>query len=273
MLSHFGSDFASMFNSMHQLSQTHAYSPARAHVPTISFNAKITGCESIFRYDIDALRAVPSMFDTIATSDFSNSTVRLATSTLHSVVAKLFTHGSVQVSGCKNHIECVHVLQSMCQLLDAAYPGGEQHRTFEGIRVTMFNMNISNEFGVSLTTFAREARSRGMYAEQPERPPSCILRVKEGAVQTTAMVYKTGKIVLSTKTTEQCLAMFTFIYAILNECPATTEVLSDDVKARSAGRFHFTQLIESGMPGTLHTHLPCTSLPVPGCLRCKYHPP
>lgn len=266
-----GADFLAFFDAVHAANMASSKQPSRAHIPTISFNATLSGCGGIFRYDLATLRAAATVDDffEVSRSKFSSSTIELKVRTIASLNVKLYTLGAVQVAGCKNHVEFMHAMQHLAVLLDRAYPASAPHRMTSpaGGVIAMMNFNVAFPFGIRVTEFAREARRRGVYAEQPEKPPLCILRSSHTATAT-AMAYKTGKIILSTKCPRACAALYATVLGIL-EAPDVTEPLTPDMRVRASRRYHFTQLIWAGMPGALHTHNPCSAVPVPGCRRCQ----
>lgn len=235
--------------------------PPRVHVTTMTFTAKLSGIDQC----VDAhLLAEHSTYFDIEPSKFSESSLKLTSVHVPSVSIKLFKNWSVHVTGCKCQVEFACVLMELCALASAAMKTTVTVQSFD---LVMVNLNVSMAQGFIITKIAQEVRKRGVFAEQPERPPSCT--IKSGSA--TVMIYKTGKIVFSARTAKAIADMYAFIYDVLETTASESiEPFSETTKKRNSGKYFWAQLVHAAMPGVLHTHVPCTFL-FPGCLACLLH--
>lgn len=161
---------------------------------------------------------------------------------LPSVCAKVFRSGAVHVTGCKCPLEFVCVVDTIC--------GGRAY--IDAFQVVMINVNVTFARALNIYEVAEEARRRRIFCEQPPRPPSVLLKNNN----TTIMLYKTGKAVFTTKKDlSDMAAAYVFFMDLVVADPSKFfgEPAVSDLP-------HWTHLVHTGMPGLMHTHVPCRCL-------------
>lgn len=256
-----------MYDAMHAIDATlkTIRPPKRCHVTTMTFTARLTYAPKITRAFIDALTeraAEDPYFCGVGCCDFSGSVMEFKTAYLPSVNMKLFNDGAVQMTGCKNHIEALMNVTELCRCLGS-------DATVTTLTLILLNMSVTLDDPIQLSKFASSIREAGYTAEQPERPPSCIVRVPS-IVPTrtaTALVYKTGNFVMCAACPGDVVSLYRIVMTALDSTvPALAPSSSSAGKVR--GHHTWPQLVHVGMPGMMHTHNPTRSL-VPGCAYCR----
>lgn len=261
-----------MFDAMHDVDSKllNLKPPKRCHVTTMTFVATVSHSLTITQEVIDELACIDDpYFTTIGDCAFSSSCVELHSLLLPSVRTKLLNHGALQITGCKSHVEAMHTIAEVCRVL--SYYTGEAVEALS-MDIALINLNTTIERGIHLTRVAEAARVKGIMAEQPERPPSCILKVPSSSNQpnalVTALIYKPGKFVIcGARTPHDVSLMYTHIMQIL-DMHGMLEPRNKDALRRSRGNYTWTQLVRQGMPGVMHDHNP-TKSHVATCLYCQ----
>lgn len=241
--------------------------PTQCHVTTMTFIATLSHqdlrvTESVI-VDLGALE--DPYFTSIGPSAFSQSSVEFHSLSMPSVKIKLFNSGALQITGCKSHVQAMHSILETCRVISAYIKTPVEAVKME---TALINVNIRVHDGVNLTKFACAARSRAIFAEQPERPPSCILKVP-GTKMTTVMVFKSGKCTICAGTPQDTARIYQLVMDILEHTPHIMEPRTHDAIRRDRGQFTWTQLVQCGMPGILHTHPPTTHETVDDCPLCR----
>lgn len=183
--------------------------PLKRAITTMTYSITLANCDCIERLDIDLLSSVHSIF-TVERSKFSAYAAKLvAKERFPCISVKLFPKGSVHITGCKSANDAIRVSRAICDLLESAYPGtSPRPLTYT---LNMINIGLTCPFTIHLTRFADACRAHGGYAEQPEKPPSCIVRRKA-----TVLVYKSGKMVVTGKSPESCAEAYAFVMKVLD---------------------------------------------------------
>lgn len=173
-----------------------------ACVTTMTYHAKLSGCEDLQYLDCSKFtHAKPSSFTRCALDiDIGLDKLRV----------KLFPKGSVHVTGCKSEQDAIAAVNKVIQALQQAYAISAE---IQALDMVMINIRTLFEDPPQLDEIAKACESLGAAAEIPERPPSCLVRY-QGA---TAMVYKSGKVILSAKSPESALS----VYKVLERAIAT----------------------------------------------------
>ena len=191
--------------------------PTKRVITTMTFSITLHGCDHLTRLDPQHMaehhlhtahgRVV------IEPSKFSAYAVKVvARDAFPTVNVKVFPKGILHITGCKSTYQLEDVVAMICDILRTAYPG-----TVPLIRtatLNMINLGITCPFNVRLTSFSDACRREGAYAEQPEKPPSCIVRHYG-----TVLIYKSGKMVVTAKTIEDCYKAYGFVIKTLNKYP------------------------------------------------------
>lgn len=183
----------------------------RYTISTMTFSVSLRGCETILRHDIERMRAVTSEFD-IQVSKFARNAVALKT-IASSVNVKVFPRGSLHVTGCKTVDQLRDVVRRIIDLLTATYDDVTDP-CVDSAALNMINIGTAWPFPIGLSRFADACRDMNVFAEQPERPPSCIVRRSA-----TAFVYKSGKMIVTGKTPHACAETCAFVATILDLPP------------------------------------------------------
>lgn len=263
-----------MFHEMHETdTRLRALAiPKRCHVTTMTFVATVSRPVQLYKGTIERLATFEEAdpyFTTIGPCAFSETSAEFHSNRMPSVRTKLFNKGAVQITGCKSHVEAMHTLTELCRVLTAFYGSGDPVEALT-MDIALINVNVTIDQSIHLTRFASMARSRGIIAEQPERPPSCILKIPS-VVQgkyATVLVYKPGKFVICGACRPRDIsASYDLVMTILDSCDGVLEPKTVDASRRGRGHFTWTQLVHCGMPGTMHTHNP-TKTCVENCMYC-----
>ena len=241
--------------------------PSQCNVTTMTFVATLSHrdlrvTEGVIA-DLGALE--DPYFTSIGPSAFSQSALEFHSLEMPSVKIKLFNIGALQITGCKSHVQAMHSIIETCRVLSTYIETPVEAIKMETV---LINVNIQVHDGVNLTKFACAARARTIFAEQPERPPSCILKVP-GTKMTTAMMYKSGKCTICAGTPQDIARTYALVMNILEHTPHIMEPRTNDVIRRDRGQFTWPQLVQCGMPGILHTHPPTTHEMVDDCPCCR----
>lgn len=277
-------EFLDFFDAMHvtNCSVDVALRPVRAHVTTMTIIGKLSG-------DITFLKSMASRhnmgynqakccrllelveesgFFNPAPSGFSDKALQLKAKTLPASI-KIFPIGSIQMTGIKSQPELAWVLDEVCRLISSVDAScGVVCESFEPV---MINVGIATSTGFNLENILHIVRGiEDGYAEMPERPPLCNVRLPCGnGTHSTLMVYKSGKIIMSGKTPGRIAIAYRMfmnaMHANLNQVIAPRTV---DAVRRAITRFHWTELMPSALNGITHTHGPCKSV-VEGCAYCR----
>jgi TATA-box binding protein (TBP) (component of TFIID and TFIIIB) len=207
-------------------------------------------------------------FTTIGPCAFSPSSVEFHSSAMPSVRTKLFNKGSLQITGCKSHVQAMHNIVEVCRVV-SSYVG----MSVEAVSMShaLINVNITFHDGINLTRFARAARTLRIVAEQPERPPSCILKIPCDEKMCTVLVYKPGKCTICAPHPIDISRVYSIVMRILDDVPDILEQRTTDAIRRGRGQFTWMQLVNRGMPGVLHHHVPTTRARIDGCVYCTAH--
>lgn len=246
--------------------------PMRCHVTTITFVAKLSESTCIRPETLESLHAmegIDTFFTTIGPCAFSKACVEFHSALLPSVRTKLFNKGALQITGCKSHLEAMHTISEICRVLSTFYGHPIEAVSMD---IALINLNVTLDKGICLTKCALAMRQKGIIAEQPERPPSCILRFPGETKTTTMIVYKPGKFVICGAPKPRDVSRsYRIVMQTLDEMCDVLEKKNIDALRRGRGHYTWSQLVQCGMPGSMHTHNP-TSLTskVPTCLYCSH---
>lgn len=245
--------------------------PKHCYITTMTFVATLSRQDLVLNSQvIETLGAYAehdAFFTSIGPCAFSPSSVELHSATLPSVRTKLFNKGAVQITGCKTHVHAMQTLAEVCRVL-SDYLETQVEAVTMGI--ALINVNVGVHDGINLTRFAHAARSRKILAEQPERPPSCILKIPSRCrgKMVTVLVYKPGKFTVCGCSPEDVSRAYVQTMEILDQTPGIIEPRTTDAIRRGRGQYVWTHLVQCGMPGALHQH-PCTTRhAVKGCRYC-----
>ena len=216
--------------------------------------------------DLGTYAASDEYFTSIGPSAFSSSTIELHSTSMPSVRTKLFNKGSLQITGCKSHVQVMQSISEVCRVLSEYLETTVEALTMV---VALINANIGIHDGINLTRFAQAARERGILAEQPERPPSCILKMASTlpGKTVTVLVYKPGKFTICAASPEDVAAAYSTVMSILDR--GALDPKTSDALRKARGHYIWTQLVQCGMPGILHTHPVTTKHTVTGCIYCE----
>lgn len=244
--------------------------PKHCYITTMTFVATLSRQDLVLTppivREICSYASDDAYFTTIAQSAFSASSVEFHSSIAPSVRVKVFNKGALQLTGCKTHVQAMHSIVEVCRVLSMYLETPIEAVTMD---VALINVNVSTHTGINLTKFAGAARSRDILAEQPERPPSCILKIPgANGKMTTVLVYKPGKFTICAPSPEDAHMAYTTVINILDQHPDVTEDRTIDAIRRGKGQYTWTDLVHRGMPGLLHTHPVTTRARVKGCMRC-----
>ena len=246
--------------------------PKRCHITTMTFIATLSRPVQLYKDAIQkfsAMQGSDPYFTAIGPCAFSDTSVEFHSDAMPSVRTKLFNKGAVQITGCKSHVEAMLTLTELCRVV-SAYSGDQTPVEALTMNIALINANVTIDKGIHLTRFAHAARSRGIIAEQPERPPSCILKIPSASTQkyVTVLVYKPGKFVIcGAACPEDVSTSYGLVMDLLESVPDILETLPPETTRRGRGHFIWTQLVHCGMPGAMHSHNP-TLHHVDTCLYC-----
>lgn len=246
--------------------------PRRCHITTMTFTATVSHAEPIRDAFIDQLQRDAHRdpyFTTIGPSAFSKSAVEFYAASMPSVKTKLFNKGALQLTGCKSHVEAMHTIVEVCRVLSASCGHEIEALTMS---CALINMNVTVDATIRLSRFADAVRAKGWIAEQPERPPSCILKYPSrvpGKV-VSGLVYKTGNFVICGAPVPRDVSdTYRYIMQVFDEAWDTVlEPRRPESHFRSRGHGTWWAFVHCGMPGLLHTHPPTTRARVDGCAYC-----
>jgi len=264
-----------MYHAIHEkdTSLTTIAPPKRCHITTMTFVATVSRPVQLYKDAIQkfsALQDTDPYFTSIGPCAFSETSVEFHSNAMPSVRTKLFNKGAVQITGCKSHVEAMFTLTELCRVVSAYY-GDQTPVEALTMDIALINANVTIDRGIHLTRFAQAARSRGITAEQPERPPSCILKIPSGASTqkyVTVLVYKPGKFVIcGAACPHDVSTSYGMVIDLLDTVPDILESLPVETTRRGRGHFTWPQLIHCGMPGAMHSHTP-TFHHVETCLYC-----
>ena len=268
-------EFIAMFDDIFETNSTlrTLHVPKRCHVTTMTFVVKMSKELPITEATVDALHTFQDtdpFFTTIGICAFSKSCVEFHSIYIPSVRTKVFNKGALQITGCKSHVEAMHTISEVCRVL-SAYVNEDIEAL--SMRIAMINLNVTLDQGVRLTQCAQAMRQRRVIAEQPERPPSCILKIPRQTREskpTTVIVYKPGKFVICGASTPRDVSnAYKIVMNTLDETNDILERRKKDAIRRGRGHYTWSQLVHCGMPGAMHTHNPTTKTAcVHGCLYC-----
>jgi TATA-box binding protein (TBP) (component of TFIID and TFIIIB) len=244
--------------------------PKHCHITTMTFVATLSRQDLVMSplvvRSICSYASDDTYFTTIAQSAFSASSIEFHSTLMPSVRIKAFNKGALQITGCKTHVQAMHSIVEVCRVLSMYFDTPLEAVTMD---VALMNVNVSTHTGINLTKCAQAARFRGILAEQPERPPSCILKIPGvNGKMTTVLVYKPGKFTICAPSPEDAHVAYTAVMNIIDQHPDITEDRTVDAIRRGKGQYTWTELVRCGMPGVLHTHPVTTSPHVKGCVRC-----
>lgn len=267
--------FVSMFETIVDVnSRLHRIRlPTRCHITTMTFVASLSKELTVRHRAIEDLRSFGDgdpFFTTIGPCAFSNTSAEFHSESMPSVRTKVFNKGALQITGCKSHVEAMYTVSEVCRVL-SAYAGERIEAV--SMHIALINLNVTVEYGIRLTRFAVAMRDQGILAEQPERPPSCILKIPSLTTQkvTSVIVYKPGKFVIcGAPTPEDVAKAYELVMRTFDVIPELLEKRNPDAVRRGRGHYTWTQLVACGMPGAMHDHKP-TSKCVRGCLYCKHN--
>jgi TATA-box binding protein (TBP) (component of TFIID and TFIIIB) len=256
--------FLDMFSRMERVdaSLRNVAPPLQCHVTTMTFVAKLSVSLPITTKVFEEMEMVyDDYWTTLEPCKFApSSSFEMRSTSLPSVRVKLFNKGSVQLTGAKTHLEAMHTLVEVSRLL-ASYM--DEPVTVTHISLALMNVNVTLTTGIRLTRFAETVRANGVHAEQPERPPSCIVRLSKSS----ALVYKSGKFVLCATCSADAARLYGVIMTTLDIHAETREDAQKNIH-KTRGHYVWNQLVQRGMPGALHTHPPTTRV-VAGCPYCQ----
>ena len=253
-LSRLGSQFLDMFHAM-TLTDTKylAYKPIRVHVSTMTLTAKLIGFTDAHFESLKTSTVLKTK-----PSTFSSAAVHVSfPDLLPSICVKAFRSGSLHVTGCHSPLEFVFVVDCIAQTLDG-------HTYIDDFKMVMANVNITLPRALRIYEVAEETRRRLIFTEQHRRPPNVLLKFEH----TTTMMYGTGKIVFTTKKDVRHIGeIYDLLMALLSSSPA--HFFGDPVYPSEVP--HWTVLVNTGMPGLLHTHPPCRNVCISSCNLCSKH--
>lgn len=174
-------------------------------ITTMTLTVTLNECDHLIAHSLPQLREhnQGGYFRTIDVSKFSSKAVALVTTS--SLTIKLFPKGVVHITGCKDIDDVAELIACIIDLMQRAY--NAQNITCHSVAINMINVSATWTQPIRLTQFADACRDVGGYAEQPEKPPSCIVRQTGG----TALVYKSGKMIVTAKTPDAVTTMFRFL--------------------------------------------------------------
>lgn len=273
-------DFLEMYEAMHTVNaQLRSIKPpARCHVTTMTYVATLSCDIHITARVIETVSELKDAYwTTVGPCKFTPSAIEFHAASLPSIRVKVFNKGAVQITGAKSHVEVMHTLVEVCRVLGVLTNAAVEALTMD---LVLLNVNIMLDFDIKMTRFAHLARERNIHAEQPERPPSCILKIpctkppiprgkQKDAYTSTALVYKTGKFVICAASPQDVSVLYTTIMTILDNNQDVRETHRSDALRRGRGHYIWSQLVAQGMPGAMHTHNPTTHL-VSTCLYCQH---
>jgi len=236
--------------------------PKQCYLTTMTFIATLSRQDVVVgpKMVMDLGGYEDDYFTCIKQSAFSSSCIEFHSQLAPSVRVKLFNKGSLQITGCKTHLSALQSILEVCRVLSTYLKTTVDVVT---MGIALMNINVETQTGINLTRFAQAARAREIIAEQPERPPSCILKLP-----TTVLVYKPGKFTICAGSPEDAFVAYATAMEILDESPGVAESKTVDALRRGKGKYTWTQLVQCGMPGLLHTHAVTTNPLEPGCIRC-----
>lgn len=184
--------------------------PKSPCITTMTFSVMLDECALIDRHNIDTLRSCNKYFDTIEPSKFSPKAITMTKSSMNMNI-KVFPRGSVHITGCRHLHDLRNLIDALGVLLQAAY---DMPRTPKGISASLNMINVGTAWPhtIRLSEFAGACWAAGGYAEQPEKPPSCIVRH-----DATALAYKSGKMIVTGKTPAAIASTFAFVSGVLRK--------------------------------------------------------
>lgn len=245
--------------------------PKHCYITTMTFVATLSHQDLVLNphviENLGSYAENDAFFTSIGPCAFSPSSVELHSAELPSVRTKLFNKGAVQITGCKTHIHAMQTLVEVCRVLSQYLEAPVEAST---MNIALINVNVGVHDGINLTRFAHAARSRKILAEQPERPPSCILKIpsRYQGKTVTVLVYKPGKFTVCGCSPEDVSRAYAQVMEILDQTPGIIEPKTADAIRRGRGHYVWTHLVQCGMPGALHEHTLTTRHAVEGCKYC-----
>lgn len=268
-------NFRDMFDAIDTTNRSlrHIRPPHRCHITTMTFTATLSHAVDI-RGDFvrrleDHARDDP-YFTAVGPCAFSSCTAEFVARAMPSIRTKLFNKGALQLTGCKSHVEAMHTISEVCRVLTAFYGTPVEAET---MACALINLNVTLDTGIRLSPCADAARARGYVAEQPERPPSCIIKFPSAvpSKSVTGLVYKTGKFVICGAPIPQDVsAAYDHILRLCDDAHETVlEPRRTDGIRRNRGQLTWSALVQCGMPGSMHTHPPTRRHRVEGCAYCE----
>jgi TATA-box binding protein (TBP) (component of TFIID and TFIIIB) len=238
----------------------------------MTFTATLSHAEPVCDAFVTAMHTLARddpYFTSIGPCAFSPRTVELFADAMPSVKTKLFNKGALQLTGCKSHVEAMHTIAEVCRVLTTCCGKEIEALTMS---CALINMNVMLDTTIRLSRFADAARARGVVAEQPERPPSCILKRPSTVAgkSVTGLVYKSGSFVIcGAQDPRDVSGTYHLFMRMCDELWETVlEPRRPDGLRRGRGTCSWTTLIQCGMPGLLHTHPPTKRAVVEGCAFC-----
>lgn len=203
--------------------------PEKRGITTMTFSALLDGFDVSAALFDPAHCNVSSPFK-VEKSPFSKVALKLtAPEKYPSLSLKVFSNGSVHVTGCRTEDQVRDVLRDVCALLRTAYP--DTAPRIKSWSLNMLNIGLACPCRIRLGLFADECRRRGAVAEQPEKPPSCIVRH-----DATVLVYTSGKMVITGRSVDACAASYAFVMHVLEKAPHVRALRNENMPA-SAARF------------------------------------
>jgi hypothetical protein len=273
----FITDFKTMYCAMHSAISriSTGLEVGLCHITTQTYTGSLKGSLKFFLSPSVISKLIQSKdayFDVIKTCSFSRTALEV--SSLHApfVHLKLFNDGAFQMTGCRSHVEALLISTELCRFLRQQ---GFIDRELESLRLQLLNLNVvlhlnNRPLSVRLQTIASIALKHGLVAELPERPPSCIVRCAplNGVKAATAMVYKSGKFVVSSPSTAALATCFEKILLIFEESIlASNVVVSDPLPGHTTKTTK--DIVAAAFPELVHSHLPTSEIGVRGCLCCE----
>lgn len=195
-------DLSRMQNLLAATDADLATPPTHRHVTTMTCTATLRDIANTSRIHPDDFAGCRSFVASV--SKFSQYAVQLKSTRYASANLKYFPKGRVHVTGCRNATEVDTILGDLCGAVNS--PG------IENLSLNMVNLSVTYPEKIILSSFTEACSRAGSYAERPEKPPSCIVRRENS----TALVYTSGKFVVSARTADAAADMYAFVLSILD---------------------------------------------------------
>lgn len=207
----------------------HTMRPLRRLVTTMTLTAHMSGFTVPFLYAREFQNT--SLDVVVEQSKFARQALKMTSSDLFgSASIKVFPNGSIHMTGCKTYDQCLRIVQTVCDVLQEAFP--DQHPHVERVTLNMINLGITGSQRILLGKLAEACRQRGVYAEQPEKPPSCIVRHTA-----TVLAYTSGKMVITGGSPEKVLETYALMYDLLQNMVPHNRAFANENTPAMAARF------------------------------------